>query len=1262
MRGIRFLGLFLVATLAVAQTSTSEISGTVRDVTGGVVAGASVTLTNEATGITYTQTTTNAGLYNFAALPVGSYTIVVEAPNFKKAQLTKNALAVNTPLAVDVTLEIGQVTEVVSVEAQAERLQTTNATVGNVVTEKAAMELPLNGRNPLTLLVLEPGVVQRSAGGAGSGIHVNGSRDRAYNVTIDGIEANESSVPNPASNLYRLTPDNIQEYKVTTSNQTPEEGRNSGASVSVATRAGTNDFHGTVYEFLRNTALNSNEFYANAQGTAKPDIKMNQFGGEVGGPIKRNKAFFFFSYADQKINTTQPIDQTFGATSLYTPTALSGIYRYFVADPRNPMVLNGATITRNLPSLVDPRTGELAAGVRNCTTAADVNCVASYNFAANDPARIGVDPTIAKLFASYPKPNNYQVGDGLNVASYSWNPPTNFRGPNFMARADHQINASNSVFFRALWGDYNTLKGDPLNSRPQVFPGFPPLGEVYRTTRNFAFGYRSVLNPRVINELTLGLSRFIFLFTQGEANPSFPSVVPYTFANASLPYINTPRTYRAVTTPQIIDNITFVKGSHAIRAGGNIRMYQHNDQRGQPGGINVTPALTFSATLRPPSGFTTPGLSSSTTAGINSSDNSRLLGTINDVMGIPARLSQNFLGDISHNAFLPFIQNNKVTLWNEGHRLKQYNFFLQDEWKIRNDLTLTYGARWEVNLAPTEAGGRVYVPDGPIIYNPGLVTFKHADHWFDNNNLGAIGPRVGVAWAPGNHKTVIRTGWGISFDPISSFQVTAAAGKVPGLVFSCSSVVGGATTPGCSSVPDVRINQGFPNALSAPSTLPSAQLTAPIQVQSNAPSLTMFDQNLKLQTVHQWDLTIQRELRGGLVLEAAYIGKRGLRLLRAYDINQINSDSILPSFSIMQANVTKGCNPDGTGCASGQPVPIVQSGAVTAAFVNSSTTKTDLAQNGAGNTAGRIEQNFLGLKLRPNQQFAGITYIDAGGDSYYHGLQLTVRKRFESGLLFGAAYTFSKSIDDQSVDPVGSSSGGGLSTTNSRTPSDTRNWRLERGLSDFDRTHVFTAQTVYEVPFGKGKRFGGNAGRFAEHFIGGWNINSLFTGMTGEPWSVRSGVFTSNFSHQSRADLIGPMPSTALRQCATQVGPCLLSTSLTTDNANRLTPGFKLPLPGGDGMGRNVFRGPGYWNLDLGVTKYFQITEMLRMQFRAEAFNALNHPNFDTPTSASTGSPSILSTAFGQSCCSTVAPPSTQTVIQTGESARIIQFALKLMF
>src|SRR5215471_11244082 len=312
-----------------AQTSTSQISGTVYDSAGAVIPAAQVSAINEETGVTYRQQTTGSGLYAFPSLPVGKYTIVAEAQGFKSTRATGNTLAVDTPLTVDITLQVGGSQEVVNVVGAAEKLQTNNATVGDVVEQKEAMEMPLNGRNPLTLLVLEPGVVQRSQGGVGSGVHVNGSRDRAFNVTIDGIDANESTVPNPVANLYRLTPDNIQEYKVATSNFTPEEGRNSGGSISIATRPGTNQFHGTAFEFFRNTALNSNEFFASGQGIAKPEIKLNQYGFELSGPIRKNRTFFFFSFAAQKINTTQLIDQTFGLPIVYTATALSGVYRYF---------------------------------------------------------------------------------------------------------------------------------------------------------------------------------------------------------------------------------------------------------------------------------------------------------------------------------------------------------------------------------------------------------------------------------------------------------------------------------------------------------------------------------------------------------------------------------------------------------------------------------------------------------------------------------------------------------------------------------------------------------------------------------------------------------------------------------------------------------------------------------------------------------------------------------------------------------------------
>src|SRR3569832_713358 len=324
------LPLLAVALIAVcsltaaAQTSTSRVTGRVVDAKQASIAGASVTITNEATGVSQTQTTTDSGIYAYEALPVGDYTVTVEQNGFKKYQKTGNHLEVNKPLTVDVVLEVGQVTEIVTVQGGPEQLQTANATIGNVVEQKAIETLPLNGRNPLTLLLLEPGVVQRSFGGAGSGVHVNGSRDRAYNVTIDGIEANESSVPNPVSNLYRINPDNVQEFKVTTNNATAEEGRNSGASISIATRSGTSEFHGTAFGFFRNDALNANEWFANAQKTPKPVIRMGQYGFEVGGPIKKNKSFFFGSWQYNRVDFTQPIDQTFGITIVYTGLARQG--------------------------------------------------------------------------------------------------------------------------------------------------------------------------------------------------------------------------------------------------------------------------------------------------------------------------------------------------------------------------------------------------------------------------------------------------------------------------------------------------------------------------------------------------------------------------------------------------------------------------------------------------------------------------------------------------------------------------------------------------------------------------------------------------------------------------------------------------------------------------------------------------------------------------------------------------------------------------
>jgi hypothetical protein len=385
-------------------------------------------------------------------------------------------------------------------------------------------------------------------------------------------------------------------------------------------------------------------------------------------------------------------------------------------------------------------------------------------------------------------------------------------------------------------------------------------------------------------------------------------------------------------------------------------------------------------------------------------------------------------------------------------------------------------------------------------------------------------------------------------------------------------------------------------------------------------------------------------------------------LYRSWDVNQIDSAPILPSFLAMQRNLGLGggCRADGTlangnACAGAAGVPILQRGIVNQAFINSATTQTDLSQNAAGNFAGRVEQTTTAAGLRRNPQFAQILQIDNGGDSNYHAAQFTLRKRYDkAGLLLHGAYTLGKSIDDLSIDPVAATVGGGLTTTNSRTPADGRNYRNERARSDFDQRHVLNFTGIYELPFGRGKPYFGNAPGVLNAIIGGWSVNGLYTYQSGEPFTVRSGVLTANFTAQSRAAL---KPGAALPQAALQskggvVGPVYFP------NAEA----FTFPAPGEVGMGRNIFQGPSYWNLDASVSKGFQFSERVKMVFRAEFFNALNHANFRNPRDASVGSPAITSGVFGQACCVTLSTASSATTNQNGESWRVAQLALKLSF
>ncbi len=1293
-----FLGVPVVS----AQVSTSSINGVVTDASGAVVANAKVQAKNEDTGVVFEGATTSAGTYSFASLTPGRYSITVTVAGFQTYTSVHNILTVGTPLVVDVSLRVGTVGQTVEVvESNYQRLETSNATVSDVLDTKQIQNLPLNGRNPLSLLTLEPGVVQRSTNGAGSDTHVFGSRDRAHNVTIDGIDANESTVPNPQGNIQRLNPDNVQEFRTITLGATAEQGRNSGANVIVATRGGTNSLHGNVFYYNRNTVFNANEWFNNAAGQARPDLKLNEYGFQIGGPLIKNKTFYFGTFQYNSIKQTEPISATnvgvagFGAPTVYTSLARTGIFRFV----RGTVTANGKSFTNNDPSLVDA-SGNLL--VPQCGGVITGNCVDSYNMFANDPSGVGADPAVLALIKQLPQANNFGLGDGLNTAGFSWNPPSQFKGPNYMARVDHTFGPNDNLFVRWLQNTFNTSQGDFLNARPQVFPGFPPLGEVNRLGKNLAISYRHTFSPSLVNELTAGFNRFAFLFTFGESNPAFPdpTKVPIwsddcvlgSMLNVDPPNCLSPHTARAVTTPQIIDNVTWIHGAHTLRAGINFRFYIHNDSRGFFGGNVVAPIIRFNRSrLGNFTGIPATGDGTTCATCANSTDINRLQQAIDELAGIPRSIQQAFLANFSSNTYG---STNFATVYTRAH---QYDSFVQDEWKLRPNLTLNLGVRWEYNPAPHDAKQTLVpnvLPDG----SQGTVSYGKADGWFKNDNLGAVGPRVGVAWSP-DKKTSVRAGYSWLFDTLSTFQVTAMAGKMPGFLQNCITTIsssGAATTTSGCVLPNgitatgntSRISSGFPITVPTPTITPSAALTPPAQAAGSAPAVGAFDPNIKNPSVHEWDLTIQRELPMRLVAEIGYVGKRGTHLYRAYDLNQvsINGPGFLSAFNIAMKNRQQKCNPDGTGCPAGvtgqTPTLLLQM--MSAASLNGRTSDFDTfnigafanftdSLTGAGtfwDPANTLPRNFF----RPNPQFGQIFFQDSGGDSYYHGLFIAARRRFEQGLDFGFSYTFSKSIDDMSIDPTGAATGGGLSTTNSRTPTDIHNWRLDRALSDFNNTHVFLANMLYEFPIGKGKRFAGSAPSWVNHIIGGWSMTGIFAYQSGEPYSITSGSLTTNGAHVSFAQVRGPLDKGNLQfpSGVTFAGPVMYNatkriTNVSDPNFNCVNvigtqTFFCIPPPGQNGNGRNIVQGPNFWNLDSGLLKDFGITERFKLQFRAEFFNVLNHVNFENPRNATSGSPSIQSSLFARTCCVTASLPSSATVIAIGEPNRVMQLGLNLKF
>lgn len=1153
------------------------MTGLVTDASGAVVANANLTLTNEGTSASFPGRTSEAGAYVFDSIQPGSYTLTVEAPGFKKFTAKNTRIVIGQPTTVNVALQLGTVTETVEVSGAAEVVQTaTSGNHGIALDAKTIMDLPIvgtRGRNPLDLLKTQPGYNDGS--NTGGGFHVHGARDRAWNFTLDGIDINETSAGGSNFTPLRTNPDMLAEFRVLSGNFTADSGRNSGGQVAMVTRSGTNELHGSTFWMYRTPRLNANEWQNNLNNVGKRQFVQHIFGASLGGPIIKNKTFFFANGQGLAAYENAVVTRT-----VYTQSMRQGIYRYNTAG-------------RNLPAGVANATVDQAG---NPVNAANIR---SYNLFTSDPARQGQDKTVQALIAQTPLPNRFDFGDGLNTAGYIFTAAQNERQHDIVAKVDHILDQENTIYIRYAFGRQDT-NCDRVNGGQPLFPGLTCLVNTERTPRNMAVNWRTNPTPTITNEFVMGFNQFGFIFDQPLA-----SLNNYSLTGAPVTVLTdfSFGNNRKVRTAQVVDNFSWLKGSHSIKFGMNLRFQRQTDDRGSVGGFNANPSVNFSTAVNPvdPASFGIP-------ADINTAfDRPALQSHINFNLG---RVGQRQVGFVSNGQnFVPgrfaFVTD-----------YPEYDFYVQDTWKARKNLTIDFGLRYEARLAARSPENRIRRPDQTMVLGAApTTTARWVQGPMYDNDMNNFGPSIGFAWDPfGTGKTSIRSNYRIAFDRIPTFLFASSIfPNMPGETFGVADQSYGQAGGRLASLGAITPPSISPDVLAQP---------APF----GAGNVTVVDPNLRTPVTHQWSFSVQREVMKNTVVEASYFGRRGYGLLGAYNVNQadIFRNGFLQGFNEVkaggQSQVLNTALARDTRINTGETASTM----IRRLFLD------DLRNNNvaglAANFAGRIQGGRSVTDLSgagasffwPFPQFNSVSVVDSNDFSTYHGLELSVERRFSTNLFVNVNYTWSKSLDTRSYDPAFTVVSGGANQSASSTPFDLNNRKLNYGRSDFDRTHQFKSTFSWDLPFGRGQRFGSSANRWLNHAIGGWRVAGLFTLTSGRPFTVYSGSGTVSNVVQSFAQCNG---------CSRSDG------SAFTDSAQGLVfffndqerARFSIPEPGQFGnTARNFFTGPRFVNFDASFAKNVDLTERLKMELRADMINFTNTPSFGFPTAT------VTSTTFGR--------------------------------
>ncbi len=1212
--------LCLLSTLAWSQGATTQLRGTVLDPSGANVKGAAVHLVNQANGLAFDTVSGDAGEYTFLQIPPGDYQITFSAVGFGRQVITAKLL-VAQPATVNATLAVSSDSVTIEVASTSQVINTIDATIGNSIAAETITALPSEGRHVEALMSLQPGVSyisdQSNSTESRNGT-VSGARSDQTNLTLDGVDNNDQILPAAFSGALRTPIDSVAEFRVVTSNANADTGRSSGGQANVVTKSGSNSLHGTLYEYNRNSFGQANEWLVKqAQlGSGEPNrpgkLIRNTYGASLGGPLKKDKLFYFGNYEGQRTNEGVPVIRTVPSMSLR-----AGQLKY--ED------VNGGVTTLS--------SGQIA-GMDNCTS----TC----------PWGVGPNPNVLSTFALYPAPNSNTSSDAYNLGTLTFSSPQPIILNTYVARIDFNLNDHNQIFARG------TLMNDRTSSL-QYYPG-KPVGNSTNNSKGLAVGYTWTPLPSVVNSVRFGFTRQSYA-TIGIGQGAYASL-----RNIDLPESSSRSTKTNVPAFNVIDDYSYAKGRNTIQFGANWRHFNYN---------NLTDANSWDDSLANASYLT--GSSISNTGGpldpgangyapVSDDFSTNYDYAATALMGLMSQTTNRYNYKVSADGKTGTALGQGTPVGRD-YRTNEFEWYIQDTFKPIPNLTITAGLRHTILQTPYEANGQQVQPTIDL------------HQWFVNRGAGALtgqsiqpdfgfaasgkahngkpfypmswknfAPRFSLAYSPateegtwihkllgGAGKSAIRAGFGMYYDHfgqgiVSNFSRYGS--------FSLSTAL---TNPASQfGVSDSPRYTGLHSVPSGVNPVPASTFSYPQGLAPGSFAITYgLDDHLKAPYSEVVDFSLQRELKGGFTVEAAYVGRFGRHMLQQMDLaqplNLVDPKSGMDYYTAAtqlamysdQGRVSvptiaywENMFPDAKGAGTyGDGVP----GASATQNIYNDFFTDDGGTNSASNLYfGPLQSRgnetnmlyFFDLGCYPGcgnsatprfwpTQYSSLYAWSSVGSASYNAAQFTLRHPMSHGIAVDFSYTISRSIDMGSDTESNASSG----ENNYGVIYDAFNPSKNRSISDFDATHIMNADWVLALPYGRGRKFGNQISRPLDLAFGGWQLTGITRYSSGLPFTIYDGKgWTTNWEWESAMVQTGPIK---MRKHIDKNG----NMQAFDDPLGALS-NMRLPYPGEAGE-RNKFRGDGFWGMDAGLHKTFSIKESTRFELAWETFNVTNSARFD---------------------------------------------------